>query len=61
MALEFIRQIDELGRLVIPKDLRVKYGFKPGDEVYLEASNNGILIRRECDAYGNDQQNDQED
>ena len=61
MSLQFIRQIDELGRLVIPTDLRVKYGLNPGDEVYVEALNNGILIRRNGEVNGNDEQNHKED
>lgn len=44
MKQEISRQIDELGRLVLPKDLRKLYGFKPGDTVYFTAQDDGILI-----------------
>ncbi|MBQ7363506.1 MAG: AbrB/MazE/SpoVT family DNA-binding domain-containing protein [Clostridia bacterium] len=44
MQTEISRQIDELGRLVIPKELRKHYGFNPGDAVYFTCQDNGILI-----------------
>ena len=44
MRPEISRQIDELGRLVLPKELRKLYGFKPGDAVYFTCQDNGILI-----------------
>ena len=47
MAKEISRQIDELGRLVIPKDLRKIYGLKPGDLVYFTCQDDGILIHTE--------------
>lgn len=59
MAAVIIRQMDELGRIVIPKDLRKQYGFKPGEDIYFEAYDDGILIHRENYAYG-DAENDEE-
>ena len=47
MKKEISRQIDELGRLVIPKDLRKMYGLKPGDTVYFTCQDDGILIHTE--------------
>ena len=44
MKPEIIRKIDELGRLVIPKDLRKMYGFKTGDDVYFTCQDDGILL-----------------
>lgn len=44
MKTEISRQIDELGRLVLPKELRKLYGFKPGDAVYFTCQDDGILI-----------------
>ena len=44
MKREFIRRIDELGRLVLPKELRKQYEFKEGDVVYFDCQENGILI-----------------
>ena len=44
MKPEVSRQIDELGRVVLPKEIRKLYGFKPGDTVYFTTQDNGILI-----------------
>ena len=52
MQNEISRQIDELGRLVIPAELRRAYGLKPGDAVFLTALADGIIIKikeREAD------------
>ncbi len=48
------RQIDELGRLVIPADLRSQYGLKPGDKVWFSSYDDGILIHSEDYIYNND-------
>ncbi len=58
MSLKIVRQIDELGRIVIPKDLRKQYGIKPGERLYFETHDDGILIHRERYAYGSDEQSD---
>lgn len=47
IEIKISRQIDNLGRLVIPSDLRKQYGLKKGDKVYFTAYNDGILIRLE--------------
>ena len=47
MRIKIMRQIDELGRIVIPKDLRDQYGIKPGDQLFFDAYDNGILIHTE--------------
>ena len=60
MKLKIIRQIDELGRVVIPKDLREQYGLKPGKKIYFEACNDGILLHREGNTRGNDNESIQE-
>ena len=59
MEIKICRQIDELGRLVIPKDLRAQYGLKPGDKVWFTAYDNGILIHSENMRY-NDEKTDNE-
>ena len=59
MGIKICRQIDELGRLVIPKDLREQYGLKPGDKVWFTAYDNGILIHSEDMRY-NDEKHDEE-
>ena len=51
MEKEINRQIDELGRLVIPKDIRVCYGLKPGTTVYFTLQDDGILIHTEDYCY----------
>ena len=47
MKKEIGRQIDELGRLVIPKDFRKLYGLKGGTTVYFTIKDDGILIHTE--------------
>ena len=47
MKSKYLRQIDELGRVIIPADLRGQYGFKAGEKVCLIACENGILIHAE--------------
>ena len=59
MGIKICRQIDELGRLVIPKDLREQYGLKPGDKVWFTAYDDGILIHSENMRY-NDEKPDYE-
>lgn len=44
MEIKFERQIDELGRLVIPVDLRKAYSINPGDKLSIIPQDNGILI-----------------
>ena len=40
----FIRRIDDLGRVVIPKNIRFKLGIKEGDALSLNISEEGNLI-----------------
>lgn len=47
MKIKICREIDKLGRLVIPVDLRKQYGLNCGDTVYFTAYDNGILIHSE--------------
>ena len=44
MKIKIFRQIDRLGRLVIPVDLRKQYGIKAGDTVCLTTDDDGVLI-----------------
>ena len=55
MNIKICRQIDELGRLVIPVDLRKQYGLKPGDKVWFTTYDDGILIHSEDYIYKNDE------
>lgn len=59
MEMKISRQIDELGRLVIPKDLREQYGLKPGDKVWFTAYDNGILIHSEDYTYHNEKHDEE--
>jgi AbrB family looped-hinge helix DNA binding protein len=47
MFYRVFRQIDELGRIVIPKELRERFGMKSGDEVMIEFDEDGIIIHPE--------------
>ena len=40
----FIRTVDQLGRIVIPKDLRVLYGMDCGETVKISLNPKGVLI-----------------
>jgi len=37
--------VDERGRILVPKDLRVQYGLEPGSPVIIEADEHGIRLR----------------
>ena len=54
MKIKICRQIDKLGRLVIPADLRKQYGLKLGDKVWFTAYDNGILIHSENYVYNSE-------
>lgn len=41
-----IKQIDELGRIVIPKDIRKGLDINPGDEVEIFARQDSIVLRK---------------
>ena len=47
MKIKIGRKIDKLGRLVLPIDLRKQYAFKPGETVWIEAYDKGVLIYSE--------------
>ena len=38
-----VKELDKLGRVLIPKDLRERYGY--GDKVELVATSQGVLIK----------------
>ena len=46
MTIKFIRKIDNLGRIVIPKDIREMFGFKPGDGIEISVNDMYILISK---------------
>lgn len=41
-----MKKIDNLGRIVIPKSLRIKYNIKNGDDLEITDNKNGILIKK---------------
>jgi AbrB family looped-hinge helix DNA binding protein len=43
--MERIISINERGTITLPKDLRNKYGLKPGGQIVIEESDEGLLLR----------------
>jgi len=41
---EFVRRIDDLGRIVIPKEMRRGLGITEGDPMNIEAVPGGVLV-----------------
>lgn len=41
-----VRRIDDLGRIVIPKEIRRNFKINEGDSVEIYVDNNGIIIRK---------------
>ncbi len=48
MKLEIIRQIDKLGRICIPIDVRKSIGIDKNSEIILTMTEEGILIKRKA-------------
>lgn len=46
MQINFIRRLDELGRIVIPKEIRNKLKFSSGDLLELNISNESLIISK---------------
>ena len=46
MKTGIIRRIDDLGRIVIPKDIRYRLGIKVGDPLELSVENNKVCFER---------------
>lgn len=45
-ATGIVRRVDELGRIVIPKELRRVYGINPNDPVEIFTSGEEIVLRK---------------
>mgnify|MGYP000572685947 CR=1 FL=1 len=45
-ALGIVRNIDELGRIVIPKELRTKMDIANGDPVEIHAEDDRIILKK---------------
>jgi MoaA/NifB/PqqE/SkfB family radical SAM enzyme len=43
---DFETEIDDAGRLIVPPELAVKYGLKPGTRVHVGNNGNGLHLRR---------------
>ena len=41
-----MRKVDTLGRIVIPKELRMKYGLTEGADITFEDNGEGVLVSR---------------
>ena len=61
MKITIMRQIDTLGRIVIPKDLRDQYGIKKGNKIYFDACDDGILIYSESYKYNDEMRDDKKE
>lgn len=46
-----IRKLDELGRIVIPIEIRNQYDLKEGDKIEIEEKGNKIILRKHKDTY----------
>lgn len=44
--LGIVRKMDELGRIVIPKEIRDKYELEEGTEIEINTSKNGEIVLR---------------
>ena len=42
-----MRKVDKLGRIVIPKELRDKYGLLEGSDIHFEDNGSGIVVKAE--------------
>ena len=49
-----VRKLDELGRIVIPKDLRKKLGIREGDLLEMFLENDKIILKKVCDSSAED-------
>ena len=47
MEFSMTKRMDNLGRIVIPKELRRYYGFEPDDELVLIPMQKGVLLTKE--------------
>ncbi len=46
MEIKIIRKIDELGRIVIPKDVRVSLGMLAGDDIEIKVENGCVILKK---------------
>lgn len=46
-----IRKLDELGRIVIPIEIRKKYNLKEGDKIEIEEKTNELVLKKYKDSF----------
>lgn len=46
MEIKIIRKIDELGRIVIPKDIRTTLNLDCGDNIEIIVANNTVVLKK---------------
>lgn len=44
-AIEIVRRVDDLGRIVIPKEIRKQLGIRDGDPMEYFLTENGIILK----------------
>lgn len=44
--LGIIRRVDDLGRIVLPRDIRRKFGIREGTPIVIDTSSEGIMMRK---------------
>lgn len=45
-SLGIVRQVDELGRIVLPKELRLKFNIFPKDPLEIYTDNDKIILKK---------------
>lgn len=53
-VLGIIRKLDDLGRVVIPKEVRRSLGIHEGDFVEIIGTDRGLFVQKHGEAYGNE-------
>ena len=46
MEIKIIRKIDDLGRIVIPKDVRLTLGISAGDEIEISVTDGEVILKK---------------
>lgn len=54
MQISFVRRLDELGRIVIPKEIRNKLNFSAGDLLDLNIENDNLIIKKSNNYFNKD-------
>lgn len=46
MEIKIIRKIDDMGRIVIPKDVRCTLGISAGDEIEISVTDGEVILKK---------------